>query len=488
MQQINQILFILFALILLGVLTSTINTSKDENHPYIGYWRASITLRATAFFAWAMAPTVGGFLITVANFSFIASGIYLGLVIQSLNKPPSKQLRIYLYFFLMLFAICFEFIRHQNDSYAARLAFTGFLDLIITFWQLLELVFLSRKDKSIGLKIVGTVILFKLALTMTFIVGAVIHVSPGVNQLAQENAMFNLWAGVSAHLISFIIMSSYLYQRTVFNESKTLKNLSEKSSQLVATTKEKNEIEQLLIEKQALIGSLIAAKRTAEAGALSASMAHELNQPLGAIQLNIQFLKSKFESEQFDPELIKKLINNIDQDNQRAARVVSTLRNLFNQGELETKPMLINELVQSIMPILLPHARDRGIQINLDLSSESLVEISSNEFQQVLLNLINNSSEELSGLDLSEKKITIETKDCEGFVEVLISDNGRGVPESMQASIFDLMKTGKQAGMGLGLWLSNHIVERHKGKLTYLQNPGGGAQFQILIPTNLKII
>lgn len=482
MQQVNQILFILFALILLGVLVGTINTNKDENHPYIGFWRSSILLRAGAFFAWALAPTIGGILITIANTSFIASGIYLGLVIRSLHTKPSKLLKINLILLIVIFAICFEFIRVQDNSYSARLAFSGFWDLLLTIWQLTEFAFLSKQDKSIGLKIVSAVIFFKLALTMTFIVNAVIQTSPGVTQIAQETSLLNLWAGVSAHLLSFIIISSYLYQRTVYNETKTLKNLSEKSSQLVATTKEKEEITRLLMEKQALVDSLIAAKRTAEAGVLSASMAHELNQPLGAIQLNIQFLKLKLESENLDPSLIKKLINHIDEDNKRAAKVVSTLRNIFNQNPLETKPININELVQSIMPIVLPYARDRKIQIELDLQSKQLVELSLNEFQQVLLNLINNSSQELDGLKIPDKKIMIRSIDHGRFVELSVIDNGRGVPESMQATIFDLMKSGKESGMGLGLWLSSHIVERHLGKLNYLCAENGGAQFVIRLP------
>ena len=482
MQQVNQILFVLFSLILLGVLTGTLNTNKDEFHPYIGYWRASILTRALAFVSWALAPTFGGPLITLANSSFIASGFYLSLVIRSLYTQPSKLLKTYLVVLMCLFAICFEFIRQQDNSYSARLAFTGFFDSLLAFWQLIELGWLYRKDKSLGLKLMTLVIFVQFALTLGFIISAVINISPSVSQLAQESATLSLWAAVSAHLLSFIVISSYLYQRTVANERRTLKNLILKSTELVETTKEKDEVTELLIEKQALINSLIAAKRSAEAGALSASMAHELNQPLGAIQLNTQFLQAKLASNHVEPELVKKIINNIYEDNQRAAKVVSTLRNIFNQSEPETKPSYLDDLIQSLMPILLPHARDRNIQIKLDLQSKSLVEINSNEFQQVLFNLINNSSEELMHLDLPEKKITIQTIDHNGFVDLSISDNGRGIPEALQSEIFDLMKTSKQAGMGLGLWLSQHIVGRHDGKISYHPAIDGGALFKIRLP------
>lgn len=482
MQQINQILFILFALIMLGVLAGTINTNKDEYHPYIGYWRASIILRAGAFVAWALAPTFGGAITTVANFCFIASGVTLCLVFRSLHTNISKALFNYLLILLLIFIVGFEFIRQGENSYAARLAITGFTDTLLTFWQLIELAFLLKRDKSLGLRIMCAVIFAQFALTMLFIVSAVINIDPNVTQLAQERAVLNLWAGVSSHLITFIVISSYLYQRTVENERRTLKDLISKTTQLDVTKKEKDEIAQLLEEKQALIGSLIVAKKSAEAGALSASIAHELNQPLGAIQLNVQFLQSKLDSNSIDFPLFKKLVSNIGEDNRRAATVVSTLRKVFNQNELETKPIYINDLIESMMPILLPHARDHQIQIKLELDSKFLVDVSVNEFQQVLFNLINNAVDELMGLQLSEKVIVIQTKDDNDFVKLLISDNGNGIPEVYRPSIFDLMKSNKQAGMGLGLWLTRHIVERHRGKIAYLQAPMGGAQFEISLP------
>lgn len=481
MQQINQILFILFSLIMLAVYVGTINTSKNEYHPYIGYWRASIFLRAGAFAAWALGPEFVG-VITLANTCFIFSGVALCLVFRSLHTKISRTLINYLAFFLLIFVIGFELIRQQDGSYSARLAIAGFIDTLLTLWQLIELAFLLKRDRSIGFKIMSFVVFAQFALTMLFVVRAVMSVEPGISQLAQERNIINLWVGVSAHLISFIVISSYLYQRTVESERRTLKNLISKTSELVATTKEKNEIALLLEEKQALIGSLIVAKKSAEAGALSASIAHELNQPLGAIQLNVQFLKSKLESNNIDYALFKKLIDSIEEDNKRAAIVVSTLRNVFNQTELETKPILINQLIESLMPIFLPHARDQKIQIKLELMSEALVALSGSEFQQVLFNLINNAIDELSVIESREKLIIIQTQDMDDGILLSVIDNGRGVPQEFQSGIFDLMKTSKQSGMGLGLWLSRHIVERHLGKIKYLSSALGGAQFNISLP------
>ena len=482
MQYINQTLFGVFSLLMLAVLAGTINSNKNEYHPYVTYWRSSIILRAIAFFSWALAPSFSNLFVTLANFSFAASGVALCLVFRSMRIDISKRLIINLSMVAFIFVFSFEAVRQQENSYATRLILMGCINSLITFWELVELFKLHKEDRSLGLKIVGGVTLAQFLLTMLFIVVAIIGIEPGEDQITHERGIINLWAGVGSHLISFIIISSYLYQRTVESERQALKSLINRTMQLDVATKEKEEIARLLEEKQTLIGSLIVAKKSAEAGALSASIAHELNQPLGAIQLNVQFLQSKIESNSLDQELLKKLISTIGEDNRRAASVVSTLRKVFNQNELEIKPIYINDLIESLMPIFLPHARDNHIQIKLELKSKLLVGISVSEFQQVLFNLINNAVDELMSQSLPEKIILIQTEDNNHLINLSVSDSGKGIPETFWPSIFDLMKSNKQDGMGLGLWLTRHIVERHRGKIEYHQAAIGGAKFNILLP------
>ena len=114
-----------------------------------------------------------------------------------------------------------------------------------------------------------------------------------------------------------------------------------------------------------------------------------------------------------------------------------------------------------------------------------LLSLNTGEFQQVILNLVNNAIDSLSGLNIQEKIILISTKDLDGHVEVCISDNGEGVAQQLIPSLFELMKSNKSAGMGLGLWLSKHIIERHQGKITYQTSHAGGAEFVIRMPLQL---
>jgi C4-dicarboxylate-specific signal transduction histidine kinase len=99
-----------------------------------------------------------------------------------------------------------------------------------------------------------------------------------------------------------------------------------------------------------------------------------------------------------------------------------------------------------------------------------------------MINLLNNSIEALSNSNQSNKEIQIHTRVFGNFVELKISDNGPGIPDQLKASIFELMKTNKKQGMGLGLWLCKHIVERHQGRISYQQSALGGAEFLIQLP------
>jgi signal transduction histidine kinase len=95
---------------------------------------------------------------------------------------------------------------------------------------------------------------------------------------------------------------------------------------------------------------------------------------------------------------------------------------------------------------------------------------------------LNNSIEALSNATQAKKVIQIQTKVFGNYVELKISDNGPGIPDQLKASIFDLMKTNKKQGMGLGLWLCKHIIDRHQGRISYQPSELGGAEFLIQLP------
>ena len=179
---------------------------------------------------------------------------------------------------------------------------------------------------------------------------------------------------------------------------------------------------------------------------------------------------------------MREIASQIESDNKRIANIVSSLRNIFGKEALESQLSSLNPLIESLKPILLPQARDRGIQLIFELSATQSIYLNESEFKQVILNLVNNAIEAFDSSLCLDKTILIQTQDMSDGVELKIIDNGPGISESLKSNLFDLMKSNKDTGMGLGLWLCKHIVERHQGKITAQNLASGGAEFKVSIP------
>jgi signal transduction histidine kinase len=245
---------------------------------------------------------------------------------------------------------------------------------------------------------------------------------------------------------------------------------------------ENQEIKRLLQEREQLIGSLLKANKSASTGALSASIAHELNQPLGASSLNIQFLQKKLADGELNPELQKEILDTLLSDNQRAARIISSLRSIFSDGEVNTSQVNLGDLVQTVLNITKPELAAKNIQVALRLQPNLLASANASEIQQVMLNLVNNGIEALVASDCIDKRLTIEGGHSDAGVQISVADNGQGLSKESQSHLFELLSSTKGSGMGLGLWLCKHIVSRHGGSIWFESNPGGGAKFIFHLP------
>jgi signal transduction histidine kinase len=237
-------------------------------------------------------------------------------------------------------------------------------------------------------------------------------------------------------------------------------------------------------KEKLLINSLVWANKTAATGALSASIAHELNQPLGAVQINSEFMKLQLATGRVDEALLKDLAGKIVADNLRAGSIIQSLRSIFNDENTNTTSINLGDIVQSVLQITTPELSRRQINIKLRLDSKTIARVNAPEIQQVLLNVLNNAIQALSNIEQTDKEITIETARDQSSVTLSIIDNGPGVPKDQQAQIFELSSSEKRNGMGLGLWLCKQIVTRNNGSIAYQDMPEGGAKFLIRLPLN----
>ena len=224
------------------------------------------------------------------------------------------------------------------------------------------------------------------------------------------------------------------------------------------------------------------ANKTAATGALSASIAHELNQPLGASSLNIQFLKMKLEKGVLNPELGREILMSLEEDNKRAATIVKSLRSIFNEGDASVQELPLNDLISKVMNVVGPELKSKNIQIQLNIADGLLVKVNPTDIEQVILNIMNNSIQSLANSGTLQRRIAIEAFKDGQMIQLTIADNGPGVSEQFKPQLFELLSTTKQTGMGLGLWLCKHIVTRYSGSIHYEDAVGGGAKFLIRLP------
>jgi C4-dicarboxylate-specific signal transduction histidine kinase len=227
------------------------------------------------------------------------------------------------------------------------------------------------------------------------------------------------------------------------------------------------------------------ANKTSATGALSASIAHELNQPLGASNLNIQFLKMKLEKGMLNPNLGKEILDSLEADNNRAATIVKSLRSIFSESNTNAEEVQLGGLISKVLDIVKPELKSKNIQLQLRVDDGLMIKVNPAEVEQVILNLLNNAIQALANSGTLQRRITIEAIGTGESVHFSVSDNGPGVLNEFKPQLFELLSTTKKTGMGLGLWLCKYIITRYGGSILYEEAIGGGAKFMIEFPTTL---
>jgi signal transduction histidine kinase len=225
------------------------------------------------------------------------------------------------------------------------------------------------------------------------------------------------------------------------------------------------------------------ASRLALVGELSASIAHELNQPLGAILSNSDAGELLLESAGPQLDDIRQILADIRRDDLRASEVIKHLRALLRKGEVELQPLDLNEVVADALRLVDGESRRRGIELETELSAVlPAVRGDKTQLQQVLLNLVLNGMEAMAESS-AKRRLTVQTaSDPNEEAEVVVTDTGPGISPDRLPRLFDAFFTTKDYGMGLGLSIARSIIESHGGRIWAENNADGGAAFRFTLP------
>ncbi|MFI0846058.1 ATP-binding protein [Mesorhizobium sp. IMUNJ 23232] len=230
---------------------------------------------------------------------------------------------------------------------------------------------------------------------------------------------------------------------------------------------------------------LVHLNQSATAGALSASIAHELNQPLGAILSNAEAAEAILQGTAPDLNLIQQILADIRDDDQRAGDIIRRLRGLLKKrNAIDWQEFDLNEVVDSAITILHAEAAKKSVAVSAEQSKRRLpVRADMVHLQQVILNLATNAMDAMVDAATGDRKLILQTALHDNTkVEMSISDTGRGIPKERLDNIFDAFYTTKPNGTGLGLSIARAIVETYGGKIWADNRAGGGAVFRIVLP------
>jgi signal transduction histidine kinase len=236
-------------------------------------------------------------------------------------------------------------------------------------------------------------------------------------------------------------------------------------------------------ETRKLRDQLAHAGRVSMLGELAASLAHELNQPLTAIYTNAQAAQRFLDRSRPDLSEALNALHDLGQDCRRAGDVLGRLRQMFRRHETERVPVGVGVLVEHVLMILHEDAVARGVEIALDVEAGlPLVRGDRVQLEQVLMNLLVNAFEAVTGIPSGPKQVTVRAYARDGFVEVAVLDSGRGIARNELERIFEPFFTRKPNGMGMGLAICRTIVEAHGGRISADNRSERGAVFELSLP------
>jgi signal transduction histidine kinase len=464
-------IFITIAIIQIGIFINSLSLVKIyPEDKALKYWSASLILSSIGILGVAIGSMVmasldrGTLFLTLSNTIYFISLVLIVFYTKSLKEEISnRDVKVYT-LLIIFYALGFEIIRSKGN-FIDRQIFSACLASIVYLALLLEIKQKQLFHESYYLKIfaITTFIEFiLLIIRILVLLSSDYGFIDSLNDVPLIPALM-LWLLLMVNIWSYISINGYWTER--------ISKLN--TTHLIENTK----IKLLLKEKYNLINSLITANKTAVSGALSASIAHEINQPLGAMKINTQHLNLLLKNKK-EKMLIKKII----QDNDRAAKIVTTLKGIFSNNNAIYRAAAFDLLITSLAPFLEESVKEKNIRIKFLLNAHVIVNINPDELRQVLSNLVQNSIDALSLTSKKNKVIEIETFVKNNKLICSVTDNGPGINKKIQSKIFNLYESSKISNSGVGLWLSKYIITKHKGSLSLNKAYSNGAEFIIELP------
>ena len=218
-------------------------------------------------------------------------------------------------------------------------------------------------------------------------------------------------------------------------------------------------------------------------GEMTASIAHEVNQPLSGIISNASAGQRFIDRGDIDPQGLRAILSDIVADGRRAHEVIRNIRNTIKKGGAIRETLDMNQVVKDVAQLMEPDADSHSCELETVLGNGlPPVEADPVQIQQILVNLIGNAFDAMRAAPLAQRKVEVSTSRRDGTICVSVRDHGSGIREENRSQLFQQFFTTKEDGLGMGLAIVRSIVEAHSGSIAVENAEGGGACFYFMLP------
>ncbi len=310
-----------------------------------------------------------------------------------------------------------------------------------------------------------------------------------LNDLVEQLVIWSVVA-ITIGIFMPIIMSFKIFRPLGIVKAAT-EDIAQGHFRKIQVLDTRDEMQQVMEAFNTMVGELerrqdqlVQSQKLSSIGTLTAGIAHQLNNPLNNISTSCQIAKDEFGTG--DPEMVKKMLKNIEQETYRARDVVQGLLEFSRSREFSLRPANLKDTVERAVKLVKSQV-PTPISIGLDIPENLNVPMDIQRLQEVLLNILINAIQAISGE--GQIDISADVHMAEGEAIITISDTGMGIPDAIKDRLFDPFYTTKDEGQGTGLGLSiaYGIIQQHKGKITVDSSPEGGASFHIYLPLQTEV-
>ncbi|MDP4733334.1 MAG: HAMP domain-containing histidine kinase [Limnohabitans sp.] len=472
MASANEIIFLMVSLIILGmtVHAASLYGGATEARPsralMATFVLANLAGLTAMSYAW-LAP----FFLSMANTLVLASLTASALTVRSWRMPLTSRWVAGAALALLLVLAVFEYMR-QNSGYVERVIFFSTLSTVMLSWVIWEAWQVSRREKVFQLKFLMVVAFTGMTMRLARMV-VVLQQTTHPQSLFEESgwAMVLRLTAMSTDVLmlsSLLAFSTYLLAARHQAEKKDNERVRQANQALDAALAEKNQ----------MIKALALSAKSNNMGVLLGSLVHELTQPLQTMQLRTELLVT---DTALDSEGRQKLLQGVLQDNQRAMAIMDQLRKFLRNGAIEFSAVCLSDVVSDALAIVKPALQRHQVDLQEQTAPALFTWGDEGQLQMVILNLLKNARDALHNAP-QPRTLALQLQQNEQFLELTVSDNGPGVDPAQWDLIFEMFHSTKPDGMGLGLWLSQAIIQNHGGSLTVGDSPLGGACFTLRLP------